>query len=54
MFVGGPAPAPLACAPHAAVANGDVDGSGSLEITDPIRLLTFLFLGGDEPVKACP
>lgn len=28
---------------------GDVDGNGSVEITDAIRLLNYLFLGGDPP-----
>ena len=29
---------------------GDVDGSGSIDITDGIRVFLFLFLGGAEPV----
>ena len=28
---------------------GDVDGNGTLELTDAIRVLGFLFLGGSEP-----
>jgi len=29
--------------------NGDVDCDGQLTINDPVRLLNFLFLGGEEP-----
>jgi hypothetical protein len=31
---------------------GDLDGSGSLEVTDPIRGLRALFLGGEQPACA--
>jgi hypothetical protein len=32
----------------------DVDDNGKLEITDPIRLLTYLFLGGSPPPAPFP
>ena len=33
------------------VANGDVDGSGRIDITDAILFLHWLFAGGDEPAR---
>lgn len=36
--------------PAPATENGDVDGSGSINITDPIYLLNWLFAGGAPPV----
>lgn len=40
---------------QAVIKNGDVNGSGSINITDPIALLDFLFLGGPAPVEIpCP
>jgi hypothetical protein len=33
--------------------NGDVDGSGDIDISDPIYLLRYLFLGGPVPLP-CP
>jgi hypothetical protein len=32
---------------------GDADASGSIEITDALRILGFLFLGGTHPAPAC-
>lgn len=55
LFLGGPAPVPLAlCVSEAPpVENGDVNGDGTLDITDPIYLLDWLFTGGPEPYPAC-
>lgn len=40
---------------QAPIKNGDVNGNGSINITDPIALLDFLFLGGPPPVEiVCP
>ena len=33
---------------------GDVDDSGKLDISDPIGLLNFLFLGGVKPAMPYP
>ena len=32
--------------------NGDIDGNGALEITDVIRLVDYLYRGGDPPVPS--
>ena len=31
--------------------NGDIDGNGSLDVTDVVRLAQYLFLGGSQPVE---
>jgi len=43
----------LVHAEPAGTVDGDVNGDGSLDISDPVHLLRFLFLGGDPPVP-CP
>ena len=42
--VGGP--------PLTASQNGDVNGDGLFDITDPVAMLLYLFAGGDEPVAS--
>jgi len=42
---------PFAHAGGAATKNGDCDGSGDIDITDAVYLISFLFLGGPDPVK---
>lgn len=54
LFLGGPPPVLLACAPEfAAVENGDANGDGDLDLSDGIHLLSWLFSSGPEPVEAC-
>lgn len=55
LFIGGPAPVPLAlCGSDAPIVqNGDTNGDGSIDISDPIQLLGWLFLGSSQPVPAC-
>lgn len=31
------------------ITRGDVDGDGSIQITDPIAILQYLFVGGPQP-----
>ena len=62
LFAGGPPPVPAVCEVFESgssdpifsvpteVQNGDVDGNGSMDITDVIRFIDWLFAGGDEPV----
>jgi hypothetical protein len=47
---------PLAVAQDPAPSgNGDVDGSGAIDVSDPLYLLIHMFLGGPEPVPiVCP
>jgi hypothetical protein len=46
---------PILCSPdEPAVQNGDTNGDGALDVSDAIRLLSWLFSGGREPVAfAC-
>lgn len=55
LFLGGPAPVPLAyCAGlPPAVENGDTNGDGAFDLSDPIYLLGWLFCGGSAPQAAC-
>jgi len=55
LFLGGPAPVPLAyCGGFSpAVTNGDSNGNGQLDVSDPIQILSWLYVGGVEPVVAC-
>ena len=61
LFQGGPPPMPAFCLTRGAsgqetenvpttVRNGDLDGNGSINITDVILLVNWLFLGGEAPV----
>ena len=65
LFSGGPPPVPAVCEVFESgssdkdpifsvpteVQNGDVDGNGSVNITDVIRFVQWLFAAGDEPVS---
>jgi hypothetical protein len=54
LFLGGPAPAPLACGAGASASpNGDTNGDGALDLSDAIHHLYWLYLGGRElsPVR---
>ena len=65
LFSGGPPPVPAVCEVFESgssdkdpvfsvpteVQNGDVDGNGSMNITDVIRFMEWLFAAGDEPVS---
>ncbi len=54
IFLGGPAPVPLLCAPGPArVRNGDLNGDESIDLSDAVYLLSWLFIGGPAPVPAC-
>jgi hypothetical protein len=55
LFLGGPAPVPLAdCGLELpALANGDANADATLDVSDSVRLLAWLFSGGDAPVDAC-
>jgi hypothetical protein len=35
-------------------ATADVNGSGATDLGDPIKILAYLFLGGDDPVPPFP
>lgn len=54
LYLGGPAPRPLACEPNATFHNGDVNGSGVIELADAIWMLNWLFKGGRAPLEGCP
>ncbi|MBI4606606.1 MAG: hypothetical protein HY721_31980 [Planctomycetes bacterium] len=45
-------PAPDACTPPVGFLRGDANGDGGINISDPIHVLSYLFLGG--PVPGCP
>ena len=65
LFAGGPPPVPAVCEVFESgssekdpiysvpteAQNGDVDGNGSINITDVIRFMQWLFAAGDEPVS---
>jgi hypothetical protein len=46
------APPSPTCKPRLLL-EGDVDGNGTVDITDPIYLLSYLFLGGHPPAPIC-
>ena len=62
LFLGGPQPVAATCDSEEpdpsgeaatftpSVQNGDVDGDGSRNITDVLRLVNWLYLGGEAPV----
>ncbi len=55
LFLGGPAPVPLApCAGlFPLIRNGDLNGDGQITIGDGIQHLMWLYIGGPEPAPAC-
>jgi hypothetical protein len=52
LYRGGDPPVPLLRVTDLpGLTNGDTNGDGRLDISDPIRLVSWLFLGGPEPVS---